>query len=188
MIGIRDGVVSCAFRRWRRPTVRSGGTLKTAVGELEIVAVDIVGLRAITTAEAKRAGYASRKELHDELAQREGGDIYRIEFGALRADPRTALRGKAATGAELAELLQKLQRMDQRATAGAWTVQVLELLSRNPGVRAGDLCRQLRQEKDVFKRNVRKLKNLGLTESLGTGYRISPRGKAVLQAARKDQS
>jgi hypothetical protein len=28
--------------------------------------------------------------------------------------------------------------------------------------------------------NVRKLKNLGLTISLGTGYRISPRGRMVM--------
>ncbi len=35
-------------------------------------------------------------------------------------------------------------------------------------------------EKQKFKLNVRKLKNLGLTESLGTGYRISPRGYVAL--------
>jgi hypothetical protein len=32
-----------------------------------------------------------------------------------------------------------------------------------------------------FKLRVRKLKELGLTESLEVGYRLSPRGKAVLQ-------
>ncbi len=31
-----------------------------------------------------------------------------------------------------------------------------------------------------FKRDVRKLKELGLTESLAVGYRISPRGRAYL--------
>jgi hypothetical protein len=36
----------------------------------------------------------------------------------------------------------------------------------------------------AFKLNVRKLKNLGLTESLGTGYRLSPRGAAVLERLR----
>jgi len=39
-------------------------------------------------------------------------------------------------------------------------------------------------EKEAFKLNVRKLKNLGLTESLGTGYRISPRGRSVLERLR----
>jgi hypothetical protein len=31
-----------------------------------------------------------------------------------------------------------------------------------------------------FKPNVRKLKALDLTESMGTGYRVSPRGEAFL--------
>jgi hypothetical protein len=33
----------------------------------------------------------------------------------------------------------------------------------------------------AFKRDVRKLKELGLTESLDTGYRLSPRARALLQ-------
>jgi hypothetical protein len=40
--GIRDGSVTLAFRRWRRPSVRAGGTVLTAVGQLEIVSVDEV--------------------------------------------------------------------------------------------------------------------------------------------------
>jgi ribosomal protein S19E (S16A) len=32
----------------------------------------------------------------------------------------------------------------------------------------------------TFKRRVRQLKELGLTESLEVGYRLSPRGRAVL--------
>ena len=35
-------------------------------------------------------------------------------------------------------------------------------------------------DKAGFKVNVRKLKGLGLTESLKVGYRLSPRGEAVL--------
>ena len=35
-------------------------------------------------------------------------------------------------------------------------------------------------EKQWFKSNVRKLKELGLTESLAVGYRLSPRGRAFL--------
>lgn len=34
-----------------------------------------------------------------------------------------------------------------------------------------------------FKTNVRKLKGLGLTESLKIGYRLSPRGEAVLKSS-----
>jgi len=38
------------------------------------------------------------------------------------------------------------------------------------------------QEKEDFKRNVREVKHLGLIVSLGTGYRLSPRGEALLGA------
>ncbi len=35
----------------------------------------------------------------------------------------------------------------------------------------------------TFKRDVRKLKELGLTESLDTGYRLSPRARALRRRA-----
>ena len=38
-------------------------------------------------------------------------------------------------------------------------------------------------DRPAFKLNVRKLKALGLTESLEVGYRLSPRGAAFLAAA-----
>jgi len=40
------------------------------------------------------------------------------------------------------------------------------------------------QDKISFKLNVRKLKTLGLTESLEVGYRLSPRGIALLDELR----
>ena len=58
--GIRDGTITLAFRRWRRPSVRAGGTLLTAVGQLEIVSVDEVAMTHISDQDARRAGYASR--------------------------------------------------------------------------------------------------------------------------------
>ena len=41
-------------------------------------------------------------------------------------------------------------------------------------------------EKARFKSHVRKLKGLGLTESLKVGYRLSPRGEAVFAACEGD--
>jgi len=41
---------------------------------------------------------------------------------------------------------------------------------------------------DDLKRDVRKLKNLGLTHSLDVGYRISPRGAAYLAATAPDDA
>ena len=51
-------------------------------------------------------------------------------------------------------------------------------------MRAGDLADEVGRERLPFKADVRKLKNLGLTISLGVGYRLSPRGEAYLAARR----
>jgi hypothetical protein len=181
--GIRNGVITLAFRRWRRPTVRGGGTLLTAVGQLGIRSVDRIDVRAMTPDDARRAGYDSLQSLIAELDERSEGDIYRIELGALQPDPRIALReSPLENGAALSDLRDRLRRLDARAVDGPWTTRTLEVLSAHPGVRAGDLCRLVGQAKDVFKSNVRKLKALGLTESLEVGYRLSPRGEALLKA------
>lgn len=181
LAGIAAGDITLAFRRWRRPTVRAGGTLLTAVGQLSIASVEPVDEGRITAAEARRAGYASREALLKELRQRAEGVVYRIELGPLRDDPRIALREADSIAAgELATLRAQLDGLDARSADGPWTRRTLEVLAKHPGVRAGDLCDLVGQEKVRFKLNVRKLKGLGLTESLGTGYRLSPRGKALL--------
>ena len=55
---------------------------------------------------------------------------------------------------------------------------------RAPATRAPDLAASLGRETAPFKADVRKLKELGLTESLLVGYRLSPRGRAYLPPAR----
>ena len=185
--GIVSGEITAAFRRWTRPTVRAGGTLKTAVGVLAIDSVERVPREAITEAEARRAGYPSRDALMAELDAREQGEIYRIELRYAGPDPRIALRARAElSGEELAALRKKLDRLDGASPVGPWTLAVLRLIGRNPGVRAGDLASQFGQERAAFKVNVRKLKGLGLTESLETGYRLSPRGRALLDSVEKE--
>ena len=104
------------------------------------------------------------------MTRREDGQVYRIELGALGPDPRIALREVPATGEELQALRKQLQRLDARAGGAPWTLRVLEVLRAHAGVRAGDLCGLVDQDKAQFKRNVRTLKSLGLTESLGTVY------------------
>jgi hypothetical protein len=46
---------------------------------------------------------------------------------------------------------------------------------------AANLAEMMNQNTVAFKAAARKLKNLGLTESLDVGYRISPRGRVVLK-------
>ena len=73
-----------------------------------------------------------------------------------------------------------VRRLDAASRHGAWTMTVLRLVRDRPAVRAADLAPLLGLETQPFKRDVRKLKELGLTESLEVGYRLSPRGRAVL--------
>jgi hypothetical protein len=54
------------------------------------------------------------------------------------------------------------------------------LIAARPDVRAPDLAASFGLETAVFKRDVRKLKALGLTLSEPVGYRLSPRGRAYL--------
>jgi hypothetical protein len=181
---IAAGEVTLAFRRWVRPTVRAGGTLTTSIGVLAIDAVDPIATDAITAADARRAGYPTRKALIDEVDRRDG-DLYRIELRLLGDDPRIALRNTADLSAsDLDEVLVRLHRMDRASRTGPWTQATLEIIDAHPARAARHLSGKVGLDRDPFKTNVRKLKNLGLTESLDVGYRLSPRGEAVLHALR----
>ncbi|MBC7895559.1 MAG: ASCH domain-containing protein [Cytophagaceae bacterium] len=182
LAGIKAGTITLAFRRWKRPTVRAHGTLLTAVGQLQIGEVTRIDIADITTRDAKGAGFATRAELVDELNAREDGEVYRVELGALGPDPRIALRATTLSADDAAKLTVRLDKLDKVSSTGPWTRQTLDLIRKYPGRRAGDLCEFLDMEKPPFKVNVRKLKAMGLTESLEVGYRLSPRAEAYLAA------
>jgi len=177
--GIAAGEIDLAFRRWKRPTVKAGGTLRTRAGVLAFDAVEPTSERGINEDDARRAGFASKAELLRSL--RPEGRLYRIEFRRVGDDPRVALRETAELSAdERADLDGRLGRMDS-ARGEPWTRRVLELIGDRPETLAADLAASLGMEKAPFKRDVRKLKELGLTESLPVGYRLSPRGRAYLR-------
>ena len=81
------------------------------------------------------------------------------------------------------DVLQRLARMDA-ARDSPWTDRILTLIAANRGARAADLAGRVGRETRLFKADVRKLKELGLTESLDVGYRLSPRGQAILRRLR----
>jgi hypothetical protein len=172
LAAIAEGHVTLAFRRWRKPTVRTGGTLTTPVGVLAIDAVEVVD--TVAEAEAKAAGFPSAAALMAELP--EDGALYRIAFHLAGEDPRKAMR-RDVSAAALEEVEARLVRLDAR---GPWTAATLALIAAHPGVRAPDLAARLGRETAPFKADVRKLKALGLTESLEVGYRLSARGEALL--------
>jgi hypothetical protein len=173
--GIADGSIDLTFRRWPAPRVRAGSQQRTAIGVIAFDAVERVD--DVTDEEARRAGWASRDAVLKQFARRDG-DLYRISVRLAGPDPRAVLRERVPTPGELAELRARVERM------GPWAIEYLHTIAEQPGVRAGDLAAARGMETKPFKMRVRRLKELGLTESLPVGYRLSSRGEAFLRAAR----
>ena len=185
--GVVGGELDLAFRRWKRPRVKAGTRMRTASGIFVIDRVDVVPPEAVTDDEARRAGFESRDALFRVLdgGRRGGrqaeGQVHRIELHYGGADPRVSLRERdRISRKEREELDATLARLDAASRSGAWTTDVLELIASRPKTLAEDLAATRGEEKLPFKRRVRHLKDLGVTESLDVGYRLSPRGRAYL--------
>ena len=179
--GIADGTVTVAFRRWDRPRVRPGGTQRTGIGVIRFDDVEQVDPATLTEDDATRAGVRSLAALLRLLDRRDGPHVYRERVSLAGDDPRVALREQSELSAEDRRAVDaRLDRMDAARETGPWTREVLRLIAARPGVRAPDLAASLGRETLPFKRDVRKLKELGLTRSLEVGYEISPRGRAYL--------
>ena len=149
------------------------------MGVLAIDSVEPVDEEQVTDADARRAGAADREALLAGLPAE--GTLHRIEFRLAGPDPRVALRERSdISPAERAEIDARLARLDAASRHGPWTAAVLELIADRPATRAPDLAASLGRETAPFKADVRKLKELGLTESLEVGYRLSPRGRRLL--------
>jgi hypothetical protein len=169
--GIADGSIDLTFRRWDAPRVRAGSQQRTAAGVVAFDAVERVD--DLSDEDARRAGWTSRDAVIKQFARR-SGDLYRIELHLAGPDPRAVLRESPPTAEELAALGRRIERM------GPWALEYLHAIAARPGVRAPELAAGFGIETRPFKLRVRRLKELGLTESLTTGYRISPRGRAFL--------
>jgi hypothetical protein len=180
--GIADGSVTLTYRRWRRQQVLTGRRYRTPAGIVEVTSVTTVSPDEIRDDEACRAGYRDAGTLVADLADRPGIDLYRIEFHAIaEPDPRAVLAASADLDeGAIAEITRRLDRLDRASSHGPWTRETLALIRDQPAIRAADLAGELGRDRASFKIDVRKLKNLGLTESLDVGYRLSLRGRAYL--------
>jgi len=174
--GIADGSITVTFRAWRRAQARTGGRYRVAGMLIEATDVRQVPVDAISADDARRAGAADRASLLSRLG---GCDpVWRIDFVLVGADDRIARRNDTSSD-DLADVMARLSRFDRN---GPWTRTTLRLIERYPGIVSTTLARHAKQDRAAFKLNVRKLKELGLTESLDIGYRLSPRGQAVVDA------
>lgn len=77
---IKAGKVDVIFRRWNRPTVKPGGTLKTKLGLLSIKSITDMSADDVTDADAKRAGFKDVADFRKWLdTMKEGSLFQRIE-------------------------------------------------------------------------------------------------------------
>ena len=157
------------------PAGQGRRALSTGGGDLIVESIEQVRSGAITDADARRAGSADAAALRREMRWGDDITVLRIAFrredqpGHRRHPPSTTPRSIGASTVST-----------RRAQTGPWTRATLDVIARRPAVRAGDLAAELGRERLSFKADVRKLKRLGLTESLDLGYRLSPRGRAYL--------
>jgi hypothetical protein len=187
--GLADGSITRTFRAWRRAQARAGGRYRVGGMLLEVDAVSRVALGDLTDADAVAAGERDLASLRRRLGDPPPATVvWRVDLHYVGPDDRLALRADdALDGPELAALQARLRRLDAASGTGPWTTQVLRLIESRPGVVSTDLAALRNQERQAFKTDVRKLKNLGLTESLDVGYRLSARGRALLRALESGQ-
>lgn len=203
--GLVDGSVTATYRRWIVVRPKVGSRFTTRVGMVEVRGITPVDADGLTEADARVAGFADLKALlrwldrvprgprdtraparqstrQARTAETEG-QLYRIDLALAGPDPRVALRADDDLDpAVLAALRTKLDRMDAAAERGPWTRPVLRQIAAQPGVVSTVLADEAGEERFYYKSRVRRLKALGLTESLTVGYRLSPRGQAFLAA------
>ena len=180
LTAIKTGEIDLAFRRWDRARVRVGTRMRTGVGLIEVTSVEQVPLSSLRADDARRAGSPSLKALREALSHRTDRPVFKVGLRHAGTDPREELRETVPAADEIVAIRAWLDRLDAASKHGAWTRPTLDIIDRSPGVRAPELAAELGRETLEWKADVRKLKEKGLTESLAIGYRLSPRGEAVL--------
>lgn len=193
--GLVDGSVTATYRRWTTVRPRVGSRFTTRAGMVEVIGITAVDSDELGDHDAVAAGFAdlaallrwlerSARGSRDTRRSGEDGALFRIDLALVGPDPRVALRADDDLDeAALGDLGRRLDRMDAAAET-PWTRSVLRQIADQPGVVSTVLAEAAGQERLAYKTRVRRLKALGLTESLEVGYRLSPRGRAFLAADR----
>ncbi|HEY0473432.1 MAG TPA: hypothetical protein VGD34_17285 [Kribbella sp.] len=184
--GVADGRITTAYRRWSEARVVEGRIYRTNAGRIEVESVREVNpdLIADNDADVIAADRQNAKDVRRRLRGNEDWPTFLIKFHLVEGpDPRDELAAQTDLSADdLEDLKARLAKLDDLSRHGAWTADTLRLIQSKPATRAGDLAAEVGRDLAGFKLDVRKLKNLGLTQSLETGYELSPRGEAYLSS------
>lgn len=174
---IRAGAITVSFRNWQRPHVKVGGLYRLRPGgAVRVTDVRTVRLAEIEADDVVRAGFETVEALAAFLGLPPTAEVARVAFELAKEEE---IGQPPILNPE--QVLARLTATDRRSAA-PWTAKVLALIDAHPATRAGDLAPTLGWRTPKFKANVRKLKALGLTQSLDTGYRLTDLGMHVLAA------
>jgi hypothetical protein len=184
--GLADGSITRTYRHWKRPQVKVEGRYRVGPVVLVVDALALVTVADITDAGARQSGFASAAEqigylrkASPHLAATDA--VWQIDFHAEPPGDAPPLHDDAdLTDDDVAHIRERLDRLDQSSSHGPWTRQTLAAIAEHPATVSSTLAEQLGRDRAELKVDIRKLKRLGLTISLERGYRISPRGRAVL--------
>jgi hypothetical protein len=180
--GLSEGRVNCTYRRWEVVRPKLGSRFTTSAGVVEVTSITPADEEQLNDHDATDAGFDSVTALLKWTSAKGQGSLYRVGIVLAGPDPRVALRRSAKLApADVSALSARLDRMD-RAADQPWTHSTLRQIQRLPGVVSTELAAEVGQERRAYKLRVRRLKALGLTESLERGYRLSPRGRAYLES------
>lgn len=169
--GLRSGEITLTFRAWKRAQAKPGGHHKVqGVGVLAIDDVRLVPVEEITDDDARRSGHADRAALLARFPQ--AREVWRVAFHLDDTPPPAPLADD--------EALKRAHRLP-------WALDVLRLIRDQPGTVSTKLAAQAGRDRLPFKADVRKLKAIGLTESLEVGYRLTPLGERVASALERRQ-
>lgn len=177
---IANGQVRVVYRRWETARAKVESRLHTTAGMVRIETVEKVDVAALTDADAVAAGERTLDQLLGTFKGKPIDPVFKISVRFDGPDPRDELSSTTdLSGDDIMQIASALARLDRRASQ-PWTEQTLRVIAGNPGRRARSLADDLGVDPAALKLDIRKLKNLGLTLSLGTGYQISPRGRQYL--------
>ena len=175
---IRAGGVTLTFRNWKRPHAKVGGVYRLRpTGAVKVTGLANVRLSDICSDDAVRAGFPSVEAMVAFLGLPRTAVVTRVAFVLTDDAPKTI------PSLTIEDVLKRLEATDRRSAA-PWTAHVLALIAAQPAIRAGDLAPFTGWDTPKFKANVRKLKALGLTQSLEVGYRLTDLGFQVQQRTR----
>ena len=178
---VATGQITVTFRLWKRLHAKVGGRYTVGSVVIEVDSIEMIPFHAVTKRDIKLAGMPTKEALRERSAHAGPIDddtlVYRIEFHVVGAKPTEV--AAPFDDEHVALVNTKLDAMDTRSKAGAWTRATLGLIGENEGMVSTELAAQMHRPRMEFKSDVRKLKALGLTESLEVGYRLTPLGRRI---------